>query len=732
VGKKKRFSEEKRRAGDTISGAATIKVYLNRQHLSTKRNTDREAKPDTGWPGTAPTRWYRNLPVTPSRLSRNDLGGLIGFEVRMIYTGVGGYGLVQRRQRQDRSRRSFGEKANSHMGGPYSRLLTIWCDALVAHQVVEIVRPGIYGGILCPACARIHGRSADAVYPLMYMAHATGESRYLDAAQRLQAWSDLVSYPDGSWCNEPTGGDWRGITVFGAIALAEALRHHGAILDVAVKERWTDRLARAANYLYESFDMSTGVINYPITCAAAMAVAADLLGRNRYVVRARELAHNASAYFTKNHFLYGEGIPQDGLSPAGCRPIDLGYNVEESLPALVIYGKVTGDEEVLDVVTDSLRAHLEFMLPDGAWDNSWGTRNFKWTYWGSRTSDGCQPAYALLADRDPRFAEAAVRNLDLLDACTHDGLLYGGPHYYVHGELPCIHHTFCHAKALATTLDYGFDESMRPLPPPSLPREAPSGLGDHAELGDWLAAAGPWRVRAFPETRVWLAAVCAWRATVTGYDWHYQRQSTPTGGALSMLWHERVGALAAASMTDYWMVEPPNMQPYRDAAPCTPLTPRLECQLGGVTYRNINHDNAAIRYTQDGHGVTFTITGKLVDADGKNPEPDEAHFLLTYRIADFEFAIAAALTPDGPVEQAELIVPIISANDEQVRTIDERTIEIAKPGGGVRVATETEAGFIPWDGQRIFHHVPGFEAIPVKVLVKRTDKKPARIQICVE
>ena len=42
-------------------------------------------------------------------------------------------------------------------------------------------------------------------------------------------------------------------------------------------------------------------------------------------------------------------------------------------------------------VATSLRAHLEFMLPDGAWDNSWGTRNYKWTYWGSRTSDGTVP-----------------------------------------------------------------------------------------------------------------------------------------------------------------------------------------------------------------------------------------------------------------------------------------------------------------------------------------------------
>ena len=67
------------------------------------------------------------------------------------------------------------------------------------------------------------------------------------------------------------------------------------------------------------------------------------------------------------------------------------------------------------------------MLPDGAWDNSWGTRNNKWSYWGSRTSDGCQPGYGLLAKKSPEFAEAVRRNTRLLKACTHDGLLHGGP-----------------------------------------------------------------------------------------------------------------------------------------------------------------------------------------------------------------------------------------------------------------------------------------------------------------
>ena len=44
-----------------------------------------------------------------------------------------------------------------------------------------------------------------------------------------------------------------------------------------------------------------------------------------------------------------------------------------------------------------METHLEFMLPDGAWDNSWGTRSFKWTYWGGRTSDGFMGGYYLMA-----------------------------------------------------------------------------------------------------------------------------------------------------------------------------------------------------------------------------------------------------------------------------------------------------------------------------------------------
>ncbi len=98
----------------------------------------------------------------------------------------------------------------------------------------------------------------------------------------------------------------------------------------------------------------------------------------------------------------------------GLLPIDIGYNVEESLNGVVQYAVHKKDEKLIQLLTESLNGHLEFMLPDGAWDNSFGTRQNKWTYWGSRTTDGCQPAFTLLADRNPAFGTAAILSTELL------------------------------------------------------------------------------------------------------------------------------------------------------------------------------------------------------------------------------------------------------------------------------------------------------------------------------
>jgi hypothetical protein len=233
------------------------------------------------------------------------------------------------------------------------------------------------------------------------MARSTDDSKYLEAALRAHQWSEQLSRSDGSWVNDVALSSWKGITVFHAIALAEALHHHGSLLDRKTRRQWTDRLAHAIKFLDGFITIDTGNINYPVTSTYCFALAAEVLQDSRYLKRARKLARISLDYFTPNGFLFGEGHPQTGLSAKHCRPVDLGYNVEESLPALAMYALLADDKPVLERVISAMRSHMEFMLPDGGWDNSWGTRNYKWTWWGSRTSDGCHSAFALLAQYEP-------------------------------------------------------------------------------------------------------------------------------------------------------------------------------------------------------------------------------------------------------------------------------------------------------------------------------------------
>jgi hypothetical protein len=191
---------------------------------------------------------------------------------------------------------------------PVFELLRTWCDALLKLQIVDRKDPAFYGGIRCPACGFLHGGSGDAVYPLLCMAQATGRRQYVDAAVRVQAWSDNLSQPDGSWIGEHTDR-WKGITVFRVIALAMSLKHHGALLDAVTRDRWRDRLRRAMKFLDGFLTMATGNINYPVTGALSYTLAGQLLGDRRWIQRGRQLAHESLKYFTANHLLFGEGKP---------------------------------------------------------------------------------------------------------------------------------------------------------------------------------------------------------------------------------------------------------------------------------------------------------------------------------------------------------------------------------------------------------------------------------------
>lgn len=605
--------------------------------------------------------------------------------------------------------RALGDTGTQHptasAAKAYEDLLRTWCDGLIAHQITALKDPGVYGGLICPACGIIHGRCGDAVYPLLRMAHTTGESKYLQAALLVHEWSQQqVSRADGSWVNDVTLSSWQGITVFHSIALAEALEHHGDVLDAKTRELWTGRLRRAVRFLDGFISIETGNINYPVTSTYCFALAAKVLNEPKYTDRARALAHQVLEYFTQNHLLAGEGHPLKGVSPKGCRPVDLGYNVEESLPSLVLYSHLTGDSEVREAALTALRSHMEFMLPDGGWDNSWGTRNYKWTWWGSRTSDGCHPAYVLMADRDQRFVEVARRNMELMAACTQDGLLYGGPDYYAHGDRPCVHHTFTHAKAIATVLDRGASQ-LQSGPRAALPRDDAYGLKRFPEIGTSLIALGDWR------------------ATMTDYDWEYQEQvqagggsagaGHASGGALTILYHRTLGPLLTASMTQYALIEISNQQTFRDAPHMT-LTPRIELTAAGQTYTSLSDLAATLNVEQVGDEVRCQARGRLLSAGRKSVVTGEILYTLQYLIQpDWVEIVARADTQQAPDSPLRLVLPVISKTEEQVQA-DGHSIRIVKPKGTVLLSV-AGGTFSAVSVERTFNLVPGFEAVAVEV-----------------
>jgi hypothetical protein len=581
----------------------------------------------------------------------------------------------------------------------YYKLLKDWCDAMIKLQFKDKGSPDTYGGIHCPACGLIHGRSADAAFSFLYMADHTKDEKYLNAALQVYNWAERnVSMPDGSWINEKDN-PWKGTTVFGAIALGESLKHHSHLLDAKTRESWMERLRKACDFLYGFMTKETSNINYPLCSSYAFALGGKLLNEPKFIDKGREMAYVLYDYLTpENKFIYGELRPRTQC-PRGYWPVDLSYNVEETLPMLVMYGLEMQDEEFLKTVAGSWKTHLEFMLPDGGWDDTFGTRNHKWTYWGSRNSDGCQAGLALLADRYPMFAEAAYRNGQLLEKCTHNGILYGGPHYVSHGVPPCIHHTFAHSKSLAAILN---DKNIReqPFVRTELPREKIAGLKTFNDIGTHLISAGKWR------------------ATITGNDCEYKVSPHASGGSLSLLYHTDMGLLLTDSLfPELRLREAGNMQENNDALQLL-LTPRLEMLIDNVVYRSSRDLGAIIKTKELNDEIRVSVQCKLVSNELNDTPGGAASLQINYLFKDsgIEINVRANHVPEH--DALAFFLPVVSSNDEQVNLISSNNMTVNKKGGDLKIATSGKLNILKSDDKnqdRVFSHAPGVEAIPLKI-----------------
>lgn len=575
-------------------------------------------------------------------------------------------------------------------------LVKTWCDSLIKLQINKPDNVEEHGAMSCPSCDFIHARCMDSVYPLLYLADKTGDQKYVKAAIEVFNWADQnVSTPEGAWTVIPDPKSWKGITVFGAMSVAEALKYHGHVLPKAIHNQWRERLSKAAEYIYQNFTIAYSHINYAFSAIYALHLLGHMYDRPDYLAKSKAFAAEIPNWLTSpNKLLYGEDSPMDKRSAKGLPSVDLGYNVEETLNSMVLYAVEVQDKELIKLLTESLEGHLKFMLPDGAWDNSWGTRQNKWSYWGSRTTEGSAPAYAFMADQNPAFGTAALLHIDLLHQLTRDGLLTGGPHFKAHNVATCMHHTFPHAKALTILLDKSdiFKKLSKKTP---LPVIYADGIKHFTEIDVWQAARGPWR------------------ASVSSYDnvfkTKYSQQAT--GGTIGTLWHNKVGLLMAASMAEYMLAEKNNQQSINEKDIASSV--RLETYHEDVWYTNL-HDLKTEVSSKDMNGIiSFDTIVHLVNREKIN-HPSINNLSIQYVFDQTTFTIIGKIGSNTN-DKIALVTPIISSNDEVVTKVSSKEWIINKGKHKLKISANAPLQMKPMEQSRAFNLVPGVEFLPIYI-----------------
>ena len=416
------------------------------------------------------------------------------------------------------------------------QLLRIWCDTLLSYQI-QTNTPYTNNALLCPACHVIHGRIADLCFPLTVLWAKTGDDSYLAQADRLIDWSEYnLNNERRLWRND-ANNPWFGTSAFAAMSMGEAVFYFGDRLPSCYKEKWTAIFTRMTDVFAQMGDEFHPVTNYRCGISALLALAWRLTGNVFYYERAKYWISRVLNRFDSEGLLYGEGDPT--AAPDGSHTIDMGYNLEESLPLLLRYATLTGEH--MDFFRARLHDHLAFLLPDGGIDNSFGVRQNKWTYWGSRTSDGLIEGLALVLD-DPVFADACDRVLRLYERCTHNGLL-AMPMAHECGEPTCLHHTFAHAKALAMLV------CAKDVPPVI---KTPLPCLDS--------------IRLYQNGRLVLVSRGKFRATFSAVNAMFLPDyASNGGGSMNLLYHQDYGVICAATSAQYQPSEPLNQQYLRHA-----------------------------------------------------------------------------------------------------------------------------------------------------------------------
>jgi hypothetical protein len=230
-------------------------------------------------------------------------------------------------------------------------------------------------------------------------------------------------------------------------------------------------------------------------------------------------------------------------------------------------------------------------------------------------------------------------------------------------------------------------------------------------------------VKYFNELDVSLFARGDWRGTISAYDAEYYHKNDfrqATGGSLSLLYHNKVGLLCAASLAIYKLGEKNNQQPApgEDIA----LTPRIETYKNDVWYTNL-FDLAATYNSSDKEGeITFAVKAQLKNEAREVVANTASNFEIDYKCTE-ESILIAAKTEQNIAEQTAFVLPIVSKNSDIVTQVNPKLITIQKPEGLVKIQASVPIKFKEMPKSRTFNMIPGVEAVPIVAYFPKGEQK---------
>jgi hypothetical protein len=180
-------------------------------------------------------------------------------------------------------------------------------------------------------------------------------------------------------------------------------------------------------------------------------------------------------------------------------------------------------------------------------------------------------------------------------------------------------------------------------------------------------------------------------------------------------------------MTKYAMIEISNQQAYRDGPHMT-LTPRIEC-MGKETYTSLDDLKATVTAEHKPDEIAFDVKGRMLTTGHQPSSGGDMLYHFAYTLRETGVELMANVSGPAPAI-VRLVMPVIARADEMFSQPDARTVRVAKAKGTLTVQTDAVEGFEKVPQERTFNLVPGFEAIPLSVVLQTG--KEVRVKIGVE